>query len=140
MSTTQQLPLALFSRRQLFMGPFLCDLKSYNSVPAPASPQRPPPSYTQRPLNLHDSLQSTSHTPIPHCLVLWFLLLSVWHSDKESTCRRRRPKKCGFDPWVGKIPWRRKWQPTPVFLPGESPWTEQPGGLQSKGSHRVRYD
>ena len=30
-------------------------------------------------------------------------------------CRRR-----GFDPWVGKIPWRRAWQPTPVFLPGES--------------------
>ena len=27
---------------------------------------------------------------------------------------------CGFDPWVGKIPWRRKWKPTPVFLPGES--------------------
>ena len=27
---------------------------------------------------------------------------------------------CEFDPWVGKIPWRRKWQPTPVFLPGES--------------------
>ena len=26
----------------------------------------------------------------------------------------------GFDPWVGKIPWRRKWHPTPVFLPGES--------------------
>ena len=25
----------------------------------------------------------------------------------------------GFDPWVGKFPWRRKWQPTPVFLPGE---------------------
>ena len=25
-----------------------------------------------------------------------------------------------FDPWVGKIPWRREWQPTPVFLPGES--------------------
>ena len=28
-------------------------------------------------------------------------------------------KRHGFDPWVGKIPWRRKWQPTPVFLPGE---------------------
>ena len=27
--------------------------------------------------------------------------------------------RCGFDPWVGKIPWKRKWQPTPVFLPGE---------------------
>ena len=34
-----------------------------------------------------------------------------------------------FDSWVGKIPWRRAWQPTPVFLPGESPWTEEPGGL-----------
>ena len=29
-------------------------------------------------------------------------------------------KADGFDPWVGKIAWRRKWQPTPVFLPGES--------------------
>ena len=32
----------------------------------------------------------------------------------------RECKRPGFDPWVGKIPWRRKWQPTPVFLPGES--------------------
>ena len=31
-----------------------------------------------------------------------------------------RRKRSEFDPWVGKIPWRRKWQPTPVFLPGES--------------------
>ena len=38
-----------------------------------------------------------------------------------------------FDHRVGKIPWRRAWQPTPVFLPGESPWTEEPGGLQSMG-------
>ena len=40
-------------------------------------------------------------------------------SCKESTCQCRRHKRPGFDPWVGKIPWRRKWQPTPVFLPGE---------------------
>ena len=33
-------------------------------------------------------------------------------------CRRHR--RCGFDPWVRKILWRRAWQPTPVFLPGES--------------------
>ena len=33
----------------------------------------------------------------------------------------RRCKRHGFDPWVGKIPWRREWQPTPVFLPGEPP-------------------
>ena len=37
------------------------------------------------------------------------------------------------DPWVGKIPWRRTWQATAVFLPGESPWTEEPGRLQSMG-------
>ena len=45
-----------------------------------------------------------------------------------------------FDPWVGKIPWRRAWQTTPVFLPGESPWTEEPGGLQSTGSQRVGHE
>ena len=39
----------------------------------------------------------------------------------------------GFDPWVEKIPWRRAWQATPVFLAGESPWTEELGGLQTTG-------
>ena len=43
----------------------------------------------------------------------------------------------GFDPWMGKIPWRRKWQPTPVFLPGESHGQRNlVGGLQSIGSQR----
>ena len=41
-------------------------------------------------------------------------------SGKEPMCQCRRHKRLGFAPWVGKIPWRRKWQPTPVFLPGES--------------------
>ena len=45
-----------------------------------------------------------------------------------------------WETWVGKLPWRRAWQHTPVFLPGESPWTEEPGGLQSMGSQRVRHD
>ena len=48
--------------------------------------------------------------------------------DKKFHLQCRRP---GFDPWVGKIPWRRAWQPTLILLPGESPWTEEPGGLQS---------
>ena len=39
--------------------------------------------------------------------------------DKEPSCHCRRCKRHGFDPWVGKITWRRKWQPTPVFLPVE---------------------
>ena len=49
-------------------------------------------------------------------------------------------RKCRFNSWVGKIPWSRKRHPTPVFLPGEIPWTEEPGGLQSIGLQRVGYD
>ena len=39
---------------------------------------------------------------------------------KKHACQCRRHERPGFDPWVGKIPWRREWQPTEVFLPGES--------------------
>ena len=42
--------------------------------------------------------------------------LPRWRSGKEPACRCKR---CRFNPWVGKIPWRRKWQPTPIILPGE---------------------
>ena len=42
--------------------------------------------------------------------------LPSWLSGKGPTCQWRQ---CGFDPWVGKIPWRRKQQPTPVVLPGK---------------------
>ena len=63
-------------------------------------------------------------------LLYWSSGLSRCLSGKECTCQCRRTR---FDPWVGKIPWRRKWQPTPVFLPGKVPWTEEPGRLQSMG-------
>ena len=46
-------------------------------------------------------------------------------NGKEPTYQCGRYKRLGFDPCVGKIPWRRAWQPTPVFLPRES----QPGGF-----------
>ena len=46
--------------------------------------------------------------------------------------------RCRFNPWVGKIPWRRA-QPTPVLLPGKSPCTEEPGRLQSIVLHRVGH-
>ena len=59
---------------------------------------------------------------------------------KESTCQCRRCKNHSFDSWVGKIPWSRKWQPTPVVLSGKfqgqrslvgySPWNH---GLQRVG-------
>jgi len=47
--------------------------------------------------------------------VVWGL--PRWHSGEESDCQCRRCRRHRFDPWVGKIIWRRKWQPTPVFLP-----------------------
>ena len=46
----------------------------------------------------------------------YWIGLPRWLSGKESLCRYRRRR---FDPWVGKIPWRREWQPTPVFLLGK---------------------
>ena len=61
-------------------------------------------------------------------------------SGKEPASQCRRSKRCWFDLWVGKILWRRACQPTPVFLPGKILWTEQPGGLQSIETHRVRHD
>ena len=45
--------------------------------------------------------------------------LRRWLGGKVFTCQCRRCRKWGFDPWIGKIPWRREWQPIPVFLPGE---------------------
>ena len=58
------------------------------------------------------------------CLIFPLIsLMSVFSggsSGKESACQCRSHRRCRFDPWVRKIPWRRKWQPTPVFLPENS--------------------
>ena len=61
-------------------------------------------------------------------ILLVILLEMAWNmlgfpggaNGEEPACQCRRHKTCGFDPWVGKIPWRRTLQSTPVFLPGES--------------------
>ena len=47
------------------------------------------------------------------------IYLSSGASGKDPACQCRREKRQGFYPWVGKIPWSRKWQPTPVFLAGK---------------------
>ena len=62
-----------------------------------------------------------------------YMGLPRWSSGTESACQCGRRGRLRFDPWVRKIPWRRKWQPTPVFLPakfhrwkslaGYSPWS-----------------
>ena len=50
-------------------------------------------------------------------IITYIMEFRWWFSGKEPACQYRR---CVYDPWVGQIPWRRKWQPTPVFLPGKS--------------------
>ena len=47
---------------------------------------------------------------------LFYNMKIQWLRQKRIILQRRKP---GFDPWVGKIPWKREWLPTPVFLPGE---------------------
>ena len=73
---------------------------------------------------------------------LWYILLPPW-AFPEAKNLSVKCRRCGFDPWVGKIPWRRKWQPTPwvVFLTrksqgqkslvGYSPWGHKRIGLNS---------
>ena len=56
--------------------------------------------------------------------------LSRWLSGRELACQCRRRV---FDPWIGKIPWRKEWQPTPVFLPGESHGQKSLVGYSSWG-------
>ena len=61
--------------------------------------------------------------------------LPRWLSGKESAFQCRR---CRFHPWVGKIPWRRKWQPSLILLPGESHGQRSLAGY-SPWSQRVRH-
>ena len=56
---------------------------------------------------------------------------------KESVCNAG---DLGSIPGLGRFPRRRAWQPTPVSLSRESPWMEEPGGLQSTGLQRVGHD
>ena len=54
-------------------------------------------------------------------------------NKQNTTCQCRRCKRHWFDHWVGKIPWRRKWQPTPVFSPGESHGQRSLAGYSPRG-------
>jgi len=62
-----------------------------------------------------------------------------WCSGKVSSCQCRSHKRHRLNPWVGNIPWSRKWQPTPVFSWIIS-WKEEPGRLKFMGLQRVRHD
>ena len=76
--------------------------------------------------------------------------IPTWLSRKESTCWCRRCRRRRLDPWVRKNPWRRKWQLTPVFLPGESrgqrslagysPWAHKESDLTERLSMHTHSD
>ena len=72
---------------------------------------------------------------ILHC---WASLMAQQVKNPPAMQETKRP---GFNPWVRKSPRSRKWQPTPVFLPGESHGQRSlVGGGPKKGSQRVRHD
>ena len=66
--------------------------------------------------------------------------LPWWLRGKRIQLQCRRCRRHGFSPWPGKVLWKRKWQPIPVFLPRRIPWTEESGGLRFIGSQRTGYD
>ena len=82
-------------------------------------------------------------------MLVWPLWLLQWLSGKESVCHCRRCRRCGFGPWVGKVPWSRKWQPTPVFMPrrshgqrslvGYSPWGRKESDTTEHACMRVHF-
>ena len=101
--------------------------------------------------HLHHTFVSSSNV----LFMWWVFSTALWpilNSDKKirsnsqvtlvaknPPAKCRRHKRCGFKPWVGKIPRRRAQQSTPVFLPGNPMDRGAWGGLQSSGSQRVRH-
>ena len=77
--------------------------------------------------------------PVQFCVCM--LVFNIHYDFPGGTSGKGRGRKqCGFHPWVGKIPWRRAWQPTPVFLPGEPHGQGSLAGYSLWGSQRVRHN
>ena len=74
-------------------------------------------------LSFHDSHEATLYREKERQAIRMFALTQEGFpggaTGKEPICQCRGHKR-QFNPWVGKVPWRSKWQPTPIFLPGES--------------------
>ena len=80
----------------------------------------------------HKKLDMTEHIHIQRKIILKYVY--CWAS---LVIQMVKNPPAVWETWVGKVLWRRAWQPTPVFLPGESPHTEEPGRLQSMESQRA---
>ena len=94
------------------------------------------------------SVSRTSATIVLSQTQLYFILISSNNtavyftytggaSGKEPACQCRRTKRHWFSSWVGKMPWRRKWQPTPIFLPGKSHGQKSLAGYSPWGRKEV---
>ena len=120
----------------------LCDPMNCSMPGLPVHHQLP--EFTQtHDHRVGDSIQpshplSSPSPPAPnpslHLYIKWASLVA--QLVKKYACNARDQVRS----WVGKIPWSRVHQPTPVFLPGESHGQRSLGGLQSTGSRRVRHD
>ena len=91
-------------------------------------------TYTHTYTYMHTYIYMHIHT---HVCVYIYKYIYIGFPGGSDGKEWRRP---GFTPWVGKDLWKRVWQPTPIFLPGECPWTEEPSRLQSMGLQRVRHN
>ena len=91
----------------------------------------------------------TNQYTILFYMCFFFFWLPWWLSGKEFACQCRSHRKCGFDPCVGKVPWRRTWQHTPVFLPGKchrqrslvgySPWGHKESVMTKVFEHKCVF-
>ena len=73
-------------------------------------------------LTLRNELSKKTHTMTKQKILIGTGHLGGFPDGASSRERH------GFNPWVRKVPWRRKWKHTPIFLPGRIPWTEEPAG------------
>ena len=124
-----QTPLSMgFSRQEYWSG-----------LPCPPPGDRPNPGIKPgSPALQADTREARYCTYMYSYMHLSFLYgFPRWLNGKESTCQCSRLK---FNPWVGEMHWRRKWQPTPVFLPGKSNGQRSPVGYSPWGRKRVRHD
>ena len=118
-----------------FLPPYIL-LKFRPSLPLAHKKAFSPPS----PPTLHTHTHTHTHTHRALLFTLTFKsnhLLPWWFNGRECACQCSRH---GLDPWVRKIPWRRKWQPTPVYLPGKSLGKRRLAGYCPWGHKRVRHD
>ena len=102
------------------------------------------PKFHQQPINifLHFGFTILSLLDFHLCtfyLTITRLGLPRWCSSEGPACQCRRCKRRKFSSWIRRIPWRRAWQPTLVFLPGDSHGQKSLAGY-SLGSQRVRHD